>query len=188
MLRIVSNVIRGITSHANVVNATRSLIPKQFPITQCIQQKFFGVFSPTINSFNSVVNMKQKPIFGQSRINSVTPTILVPTITPVRTVIKYSLRKGKRKTVKAVFNRFYRLNWGIWIRTRAGRHSMLWKKSLKKRRELRQHVFCNASQSTLLDKMVTMYWKRPHYYVDDPYNPYHTREEFSITRRKPKEY
>ncbi|XP_076302154.1 large ribosomal subunit protein bL35m-like [Lasioglossum baleicum] len=188
MLRIVSTVIRGITSHANIVNATNSLIPKQFPIAQSIQQKFFGVFSPTINNFNSVPDVKQKSIFSQSHANSVTPLTLVPTITPVRTVTKYSLRKGKRKCVKPVVHRFFRLNWGIWIRTRAGRHSMLWKKCEKKKRELRQHVFCNATQSTTLDKMVTKFWRRPHYYVDDPYNPYHTREEFPITRKKPKEY
>jgi large subunit ribosomal protein L35 len=33
--------------------------------------------------------------------------------------------------------------------------------------------------------MVTKYWKRRRYYVDDPYEPYHTREEYSCTRKKP---
>lgn len=77
---------------------------------------------------------------------------------------------------------------GIWIRTIAGRHKKLWKKSPKRRYKLKQHVFCNAKQSTLLDKMVNHYWKRPHYYVDDPYTSYHTREEFPFTRKQPKEY
>ncbi|XP_049779116.1 39S ribosomal protein L35, mitochondrial [Schistocerca cancellata] len=105
-----------------------------------------------------------------------------------RTVTKFSLKKGKRKSVKAVLKRFFRLHWGIWIRTKAGRHKRMWTKSSNRRRRLRQHVFCNATQSTLLDKMVTKYWKRPKYYVDDPYAPYHTREEFLYTRRKPKVY
>ncbi|OWR42659.1 50S ribosomal protein L35 [Danaus plexippus plexippus] len=35
--------------------------------------------------------------------------------------------------------------------------------------------------------MVTRYWKKPRYYVDDPYAPYHTREEFPVTRRKPRD-
>lgn len=77
---------------------------------------------------------------------------------------------------------------GIWIRTFAGRHRSLWKKSQRRRYRLRQHVFCNATQSTMLDKMVTSYWKRPHYYVDDPYNPYHNREEFPFTRTKPRPF
>ncbi|XP_060528622.1 large ribosomal subunit protein bL35m [Cylas formicarius] len=105
-----------------------------------------------------------------------------------RTVTKYSMRDGTRKSVKAVLRRFYRLNWGAWIRTKAGRHKKLWKKSPPRRRRLRQHVFCNATQSRLLDKMVTSYWKRPKYYVDDIYEPYHTREEFLFTSKKPRPY
>jgi len=106
-------------------------------------------------------------------------------LTQVRTVTKFSIKTGKRKTVEAVLKRFKRLDWGIWIRTRAGRHKKIWKKSGKQRRRLRQHVFCNATQSMMLDKMVTMYWKRPKHYVDDPYQPFHSREDFWITRKKP---
>lgn len=109
-------------------------------------------------------------------------------LTDTRNVTKYSFRKGKRKSVKAVLKRFYRLNWGIWIRRLCGSHKKLWKKSPPRKRRLRQHVFCNASQSMLLDKMVGSYWRKPKYYVDDPYEPYHTREEFSITSTKPKPY
>ncbi|XP_072935013.1 large ribosomal subunit protein bL35m [Epargyreus clarus] len=107
---------------------------------------------------------------------------------PVRSVTKFSLKKGKRKTSKAVLRRFFRLNWGGWIRTLCGRNKKMWKKTLKNKRRLRQHVFCNSSQSHLLDKMVTNYWKRPKHYVDDVYAPYHTREEFSLTRKTPKQY
>ncbi|XP_066999276.2 large ribosomal subunit protein bL35m [Anabrus simplex] len=102
-----------------------------------------------------------------------------------RTVTKFSLQKGKRKAVKTVLKRFYRLNWGAWIRTRAGKNKRVWKKSSKAKRLSKEHVFCNSTQSWLLDKMVTSYWRKPKYYVDDPYEPYHTREEFHITRRKP---
>ncbi|XP_022188234.2 39S ribosomal protein L35, mitochondrial [Nilaparvata lugens] len=103
-----------------------------------------------------------------------------------RTVIKYSFTRGKRRTVKNVLYRFFRLNWGIWIRTKCGRHKKLYRKSSAQKRRLRQHVFCNASQSFLLDKMVNRHWKAPKYYVDDPYEPYQKREEFWITRRAPK--
>ncbi|CAH2059461.1 unnamed protein product, partial [Iphiclides podalirius] len=43
---------------------------------------------------------------------------------PVRTVIKFSLKRGKRKTVKAVVKRFFRLHWGGWIRTKVGQPSI----------------------------------------------------------------
>uniref|UniRef100_A0A182JC18 50S ribosomal protein L35 n=1 Tax=Anopheles atroparvus TaxID=41427 RepID=A0A182JC18_ANOAO len=104
---------------------------------------------------------------------------------PSRTVIKFSMRKGKRKTVKAVVKRFKRLDWGGWIRTLSGRNKKLWRKRANRKRRLRQHVLVNGTQATLLDKMVTKYWKRPRHYIDDPYAPYHTREEFAYTRRKP---
>lgn len=106
----------------------------------------------------------------------------------IRTVTKYSWGKGKRKSVKPVLKRFYHLNWGGWIRTICGRKKKLWKKGSKQRRRLRQHVLCNATQSTLLNKMVGKYWTKPKYYVDDPYEPYHTREEFVYSAKKPRPY
>lgn len=102
-----------------------------------------------------------------------------------RNLTKFSLKKGKRKTVKTVVDRFYRLGWGIWIRTKCGRQKKMWKKPAARKRRLRQHVFCNAKQCTLLDKMTTKYWKKRRYYPDDPYEPYHDREEFPLTRKTP---
>ncbi|XP_013142568.1 PREDICTED: 39S ribosomal protein L35, mitochondrial [Papilio polytes] len=128
------------------------------------------------------------PIIKENLINNKTILDLSSNFNqvPVRTVTKFSINKGKRKTVKAAVKRFFRLHWGGWIRTKIGRHKKLWKKSQPQKRRLRQHVFCNSTQSTLLDKMVTKFWKRPKYYVDDPYAPYHTREEFYLTRKKPR--
>lgn len=45
-----------------------------------------------------------------------------------RTVIYYDRNTGRRHTEKDAVQRFYRLNWGGWIRTRAGRKNHLWKK------------------------------------------------------------
>jgi large subunit ribosomal protein L35 len=105
-----------------------------------------------------------------------------------RNLIKFSMRKGKRKSVRAVHLRFYRLAWGGWVRTICGRHKRLWRKSPPRKRRLRQHVLCNATQSTLLDKMAGPYWTRRRYYVDDPYEPYHTREEYPLSATKPKPF
>ncbi|XP_062563557.1 large ribosomal subunit protein bL35m [Armigeres subalbatus] len=124
-----------------------------------------------------------------SNILSATPVAnAAQPLQPARTVIKFSMSKGKRKSVKPVIKRFKRLDWGGWIRTKAGRHKHMWKKSPNRKRRLRQHVLVNSQQATLLDKMVTKYWKRPRFYIDDPYTPYHTREEFRETKRKPLKY
>ncbi|KAL5021901.1 hypothetical protein ScPMuIL_001056 [Solemya velum] len=96
-----------------------------------------------------------------------------------RNVVRYSVRKGKPKSSKAVVKRFFRLYWGGWIRPRVGREKKLWTKTRPRRYRLRQHVFCNSQQSKLLDRMVTPFWKREHYYVDDPYAPYHKRTNSS---------
>jgi large subunit ribosomal protein L35 len=108
-----------------------------------------------------------------------------PALTQVRTVTKFSFKTGKRKSVKAAIKRFKRLDWGIWIRTKSARNKRIWKKSPRNRRKARQHVFTNSTQSWLLDKMVTTYWRRPKHYIDDIYKPYHTREDFPSTRKKP---
>ncbi|KAG7174334.1 39S ribosomal protein L35-like [Homarus americanus] len=79
------------------------------------------------------------------------------TTTQTRSVVKWSLQKGKRKSVKAVLKRFKRFDWGgrsIWIHARSGAKKRMWKKSPSQRRRCKTHVFCNATQSQLLDKMV----------------------------------
>nr|XP_056720716.1 39S ribosomal protein L35, mitochondrial [Euleptes europaea] len=110
-----------------------------------------------------------------SILNSITP--LLPSILhqQARTVITYSLRKGKRKTVKAVVRRFLRLHCGLWLRRRAGYKKRLWKKSAQRKQRLREQVFCNKTQSKLLDKMTTSFWKRRNWYVNDPFQKYHDR-------------
>lgn len=83
-----------------------------------------------------------------------------------------------------MLRRFKRLHWGGWIRTYCGRQKKLFRKSARRRRRLRHHVLVNATQSWLLDKMVTKFWRKPKYWIDDPYTPYHQRDEFFATKRR----
>ncbi|XP_028994792.1 39S ribosomal protein L35, mitochondrial [Betta splendens] len=102
---------------------------------------------------------------------------LLPTVTqqPSRSLTYYSVKKGKRKSVKSVTERFMRLHCGLWIRRKAGYKKKLWKKKPARRKRLREHVFCNKTQSKLLDKMTTSFWKRRNWFVNDPYLKYHDR-------------
>ncbi|XP_048373315.1 39S ribosomal protein L35, mitochondrial [Sphaerodactylus townsendi] len=115
-----------------------------------------------------------------SILNSITP--LVPSVLhqQVRTLIKFSLRKGKRKTVKAVVHRFLRLHCGLWLRRRAGYKKRLWKKNARRRKRLREQVFCNKTQSRLLDKMTTSFWRRRNWYANDPFLKYHDRTNLRL--------
>ncbi|CAH2097061.1 unnamed protein product [Euphydryas editha] len=157
-------------------------IPYYFNATRIVPSEIKS-FS-TLNSINTTpfTSLRNDSLVKNKQILDISKNLVVP----VRAVTKFSLKSGKRKTVKAVVKRFFRLHWGGWIRTKIGKHKKMWKKSSAQKRRLRQHVFCNGTQNNLLDKMVTRFWKKPKYYVNDPYAPYHTREEFSITRKKPR--
>lgn len=72
-----------------------------------------------------------------------------------------------------------------WIRPMVGRNKRHWSKTAKQKCRAEKHVFCNATQSTLLDKMVTKYWRKRRFYVDDMYEPYHQREEYPASAVKP---
>uniref|UniRef100_A0A3P9PJF4 Large ribosomal subunit protein bL35m n=1 Tax=Poecilia reticulata TaxID=8081 RepID=A0A3P9PJF4_POERE len=102
---------------------------------------------------------------------------LVPSLTwqPCRNLTYFSLKKGKRKSVSAVTDRFMRLHCGLWIRRKAGYKKKLWKKLPARRKRLREIVFCNKTQCKLLDKMTSSYWKRRNWFLNDPYQKYHDR-------------
>lgn len=44
----------------------------------------------------------------------------------------------------------------MWIRPRQGANKKMWKKSQTQRLRAKTHVFCNATQSQMLDKMVSL--------------------------------
>uniref|UniRef100_A0A182M211 50S ribosomal protein L35 n=1 Tax=Anopheles culicifacies TaxID=139723 RepID=A0A182M211_9DIPT len=189
--------IRSIASLAiRQVVQTRAFVSRVPPVVPVLATQSARNFSIFVRPNNAVPALRNTIAGLPSNTCSMEPTASLRLLdalatTPVlqtqpnRTVIKFSMRKGKRKTVKAVIKRFKRLDWGGWIRTISGRHKKMWRKRGNRKRRLRQHVLVNGTQATLLDKMVTKYWKRPRYYINDPYTPYHTREEFVYTRRKP---
>ncbi|XP_075278256.1 large ribosomal subunit protein bL35m [Opisthocomus hoazin] len=110
-------------------------------------------------------------------VASLLPSILPQ---PARTLTYCSLRKGKRKTVKAVIDRFLRLHNGLWVRRKAGYKKKLWKKSAAQKKRLRELTLCTRTQCKLLDKMTTSFWKRRNWYVDDPYQKYHDRTNLRL--------
>ncbi|XP_071090632.1 large ribosomal subunit protein bL35m-like [Haliotis cracherodii] len=166
----------------NVVSQSRPVVPKDSGNIAALCRMFSGSLkvsqcrsfsaSPLIS--NRILKMNTEPtIKSQNTRCLLQPPS--PTLVAKRNKVYYSKRKGKPKAIKAVTNRFYRLDWGIWIRTQSGRHKRIWKKSPSRRYLSRQHLFCNKQQSRLLDKMTTDYWHRPRHYVDDPYAPYQKR-------------
>ncbi|XP_006629772.3 large ribosomal subunit protein bL35m [Lepisosteus oculatus] len=136
---------------------------------------------PTLSSSGWVSGVGQNHILpSDGIIQRITPLLPGLTHQPARSLTYVSLRKGKRKSVKAVVKRFLRLHCGLWLRRKAGYKKKLWKKKPARKRRLRQHVFCNRTQSKLLDKMTTSFWKRRNWYANDPYQKYHDRTNLKV--------
>ncbi|XP_051059218.1 39S ribosomal protein L35, mitochondrial [Phodopus roborovskii] len=112
-----------------------------------------------------------------NRVAALVPSVAKP---PIRTLTYCSTRQGKRKTVKSVVHRFLRLHSGLWLRRKAGYKKKLWKKSTARKKRLREFVFCSKTQSKLLDKMTTSFWKRRNWYANDPYLMYHDRTNLRV--------
>ncbi|KAM7238810.1 hypothetical protein CapIbe_010330 [Capra ibex] len=130
---------------------------------------FSHIQTPVVSSAPRLITSVRSLTCGQTatvlnRMALLLPNVLKP---PVRTVTYCSSRKGKRKTVKAVIYRFLRLHSGLWLRRKAGYKKKLWKKTVARKRRLREFVFCNKTQSKLLDKMTTSFWKRRNCAVQD---------------------
>ncbi|CAL4119080.1 unnamed protein product, partial [Meganyctiphanes norvegica] len=58
----------------------------------------------------------------------------------------------------------HKSNWGIWVRPRQGASKKIHKKKTKQVLRIKEHVFCNATQSTLLDKMLLHYGQKKKIY------------------------
>ncbi|XP_069833351.1 large ribosomal subunit protein bL35m [Dendropsophus ebraccatus] len=117
---------------------------------------------------------------GCAILSNVTPLLLSILHQPSRTLTYFGFRKGKRKSVRSVTKRFMRLHCGLWIRRKAAYKKKLWKKKAARKKRLREIVFCNKTQSKLLDKMTTSFWKRRNWFINDPYQKYHDRTNLKV--------
>ncbi|KAL0276675.1 UNVERIFIED_CONTAM: hypothetical protein PYX00_004192 [Menopon gallinae] len=141
---------------------------------------------PVSSTFCSLNHVNNNVLFQNPSVNVQRNNLLQQQNSrKMATFIKYSLKNGERETSVDVLNRFYRLNCGNWIRTIAGRYGKRWKRSAKRRCRIKEHVFCNGTQSMMLDKMVHKDMRKPTYFIKSPYEPYEWREDFYVTRRKP---
>jgi len=87
-------------------------------------------------------------------------------------VTLYSPKDGKRTSLKAVELRFKRLDWGMWIRTRAGRNKKHWKKCVSQLRKAEKHFFCVPYHIRRFDLAVKSDLKDVRHIPDDPYKVY----------------
>ncbi|XP_002709698.1 large ribosomal subunit protein bL35m [Oryctolagus cuniculus] len=180
ILRAASGVLRPLNTLA--APAYRNCTKNACLISALSTRHFSHIQAPVVSSAPRLTTSVRNLPCGHSTTIPNRAAPLLPSVLkqPVRTVTYFSSRKGKRKTVKAVIYRFLRLHSGLWLRRKSGYKKKLWKKTTARKRRLREFVFCNKTQSKLLDKMTTSFWKRRNWYADDPYQRYHDRTNLKV--------
>jgi len=96
----------------------------------------------------------------------------------------------KRHTNPQCLHRFYRLNWGGWIRARGGRGTKSWQKSGEHMWWTKQHILCSDRQAEQLEKTFEKKYRKKTFFVDDPYEIYESRDniEFLPIGHRPYSY
>jgi len=94
--------------------------------------------------------------------------------------------KGLRTPLKAVEMRFKRLDWGMWIRPKAGRNKKAWKKHQKQLINREKHFFCAPFHNSRFDRAVLSETKEIRHIPDDPYKVYNDMsfQNYRSIRRK----
>jgi len=96
--------------------------------------------------------------------------------------IRFDPATGRKRPCRDVLDRFKRLNNGLWIRGVAGRQTQRYAMTKVQAEKTLQHVMCSDIEGQVLDKLMTPFWLRPKYYLNDPYKPYHTRRNLTLPR------
>ncbi len=73
----------------------------------------------------------------------------------------YNPNTGRRDPFPLAHQRFKRLDWGIYIRPRAGRAKKHWQKSAATLWRIEQHIFCAPFHNRRLDRMFAPEVKEP---------------------------
>lgn len=84
----------------------------------------------------------------------------------------YDEKTGRRGTLRAVEQRFKRLDWGAWITPKQGRNKKWWKKSHEQLVNIEKHTFSQPYHKRRYDRAVNADFKAQRHIVDDPYKVY----------------
>uniref|UniRef100_A0A915DQM8 Large ribosomal subunit protein bL35m n=1 Tax=Ditylenchus dipsaci TaxID=166011 RepID=A0A915DQM8_9BILA len=75
-----------------------------------------------------------------------------------------------------------RVNSGLWIRTVPARNKKRYMKNEMFNQTCDDYLICSQEQCNMLDRMMTPFWLRKKYYVDDPYEPFNVRHGMDSPR------
>jgi len=79
---------------------------------------------------------------------------------------------GERQGMTTAFWRFKRLDWGHYIRMKAGAYRKQWKRDPYRLWQREAHVFCKKFHVNRFERMFHPEWKEKRHIPDDPYEKY----------------
>ncbi|TRY70432.1 hypothetical protein TCAL_09297 [Tigriopus californicus] len=91
---------------------------------------------------------------------------------PSECLTLFDRQDGERKSMVEAEKRFKRLDWGVYIRPRAGRNQLRYKRSARSIWNREQHVFCAKYHISLLNRMISPEVKAKRFLPEDIYEKY----------------
>uniref|UniRef100_A0A0X3Q3E7 39S ribosomal protein L35 n=1 Tax=Schistocephalus solidus TaxID=70667 RepID=A0A0X3Q3E7_SCHSO len=147
-------------------------------------KQFFNLLSCELGANAAVSATSVAPLYSLPPIicSSLTRFVLKPFgVAPSRgiksrEVKRYWTEDGVRDPpLQDAVDRFKRLRWGAFIHARAGRRKHLYRKNPWVVAKKDEHILTNRATSFLVNNLVNRYWRRPQFYPQDIYEPYHKR-------------
>ncbi|BHF71591.1 mitochondrial 54S ribosomal protein YmL35 [Sparganum proliferum] len=149
-------------------------------------RQLFNLFSPKLPKLGIGAAVSTTPVATLSslRLLPIVPTrfVLNPLgVAPSRgikskEVKRYWTEDGTHDPpLQDAVDRFKKLRWGAYIHARAGRRKHLYRKNPWVVAKKDEHILTNRATSFLVDNLMSRYWRRPQFYPEDIYEPYHKR-------------
>ncbi|BHF71584.1 Arachidonate 5-lipoxygenase [Sparganum proliferum] len=149
-------------------------------------RQLFNLFSPKLPKLGTGAAVSATPAANLSslRLLPIVPTrfVLNPLgVAPSRgikskEVKRYWTEDGTHDPpLQDAVDRFKKLRWGAYIHARAGRRKHLYRKNPWVVAKKDEHILTNRATSFLVDNLMSRYWRRPQFYPEDIYEPYHKR-------------
>uniref|UniRef100_A0A0N5BWX2 39S ribosomal protein L35, mitochondrial n=1 Tax=Strongyloides papillosus TaxID=174720 RepID=A0A0N5BWX2_STREA len=113
---------------------------------------------------------------------SIVPTRNIARIPHWEYHIRFDGKEGRKKVAQDVLDRFKRLNNGMWIHARPGKTKQRYMKDEHFQETSLQYVTCTKRECEMLDKMMTPFWLKKRFYINDPYKAYHIRHNIDSPR------
>ncbi|XP_055328533.1 uncharacterized protein LOC129581460 [Paramacrobiotus metropolitanus] len=166
MWKTCNRLLHGHWRHSNSVES----VMRSKLFSQCS-----WIHSSVSRSFGNPMNLGRSLDGAGNRLLLTHPGAI--SLVPCRPFVHCDAVDGEKQTDQEIPKRYFRLHWGGWLRRFPAAHKAMWKMNAQGRYNKDMHYFVTKRNSQKFDRMVRREYRMPYYFIDDPYEPYHTRTE-----------